>query len=224
MTKQVAFIVFFLISMGIFSYTCMRLWRFFKVTKGGLPVDRIGKRIGITLAVAFGQTKILRKPVIGLMHALVWWGFIVITIGTAEMAIDGLIGTERILAGFTGGLYDIIVGSGDVFALIIIVMCAAYLIRRNLMHVRRYYGVELNQKNKADANLALVLILLLMVSMIGMNMGYVREGGSYGTFPVSEALQPLIAGLSADSLHVLHQVSWWAHITLVFLFLNILPF
>ena len=89
--------VFLIIILGVFSYTVTRLMGFFKLTKSGYPIDKIPERINITLKVAFGQTKILQRPIIGLIHALVWWGFIVITIGTAEMVIDGLAGTERIL-------------------------------------------------------------------------------------------------------------------------------
>ena len=128
MSKQIAFIIFIVISCGLFTYTCLRLRSFFKLTQKSFPIDRLGERIKLTLMVAFGQTKIMRRPGVGLLHALVWWGFIVITLGTAEMVIDGLVDGERIFGALMGGLYDAIIGSGDIFAAIIIVACVAFLV------------------------------------------------------------------------------------------------
>ena len=89
-TKQITFIVFMLVMLGVFGYTIHRLWGFIGLTKAGFPIDKIGERINLTLKVAFGQTKILDRPIIGIIHALVWWGFLIITVGTAEMIFDGI--------------------------------------------------------------------------------------------------------------------------------------
>ena len=97
MIKQIIFAVSLLITLGVFAYSTKKIIALFKLTRSAFPVKDIGKRISVTLKVAFGQSKILRKPLIGFMHALVWWGFLVILIGSIEMVIDGLIGTERIL-------------------------------------------------------------------------------------------------------------------------------
>lgn len=223
--KQLAFLIFLAVALGIFAYTCYRLYLFFSITRSGFKVDRIGERIKTTLLVAFGQTKILRRPVIGFLHALVWWGFIVITIGTAEMVFDGIFGTERIFARFMGKFYDILTASGDFFAAIIAVAILAFLFRRAFMHIQRFYGVEMTKKTKVDAAIALTLILLLMVTLLGMNMGYVQLYGPrhYGAFPVSHFLLDIFP-VSKESAHSFHEFNWWAHIGLVFLFLNVLPY
>lgn len=223
--KQIAFILFLAIALGVFSYTCYRLYLFFSITRSGFKVDRIGERIKTTLLVAFGQTKILRRPVIGFLHALVWWGFIVITIGTAEMVLDGIFGTERIFAEFTGPFYDLLAASGDIFAAIIAVAILAFLFRRAFMHIQRFYGVEMTKKTKVDAAIALTMIFLLMASLLGMNMGYVQMMGEhyYGSFPVSRFLLNVFP-VSVESAHFFHEFNWWAHIGLVFLFLNVLPY
>jgi heterodisulfide reductase subunit C len=222
MSKQIAFFLFFLIAMGVFSYTVMRYINYFKVTKKGFKVDRIGERAWITFLVAFGQTKILRRPAIGMLHALVWWGFIVITVGTAEMVIDGLSGSERIF-GFLGPIYTGIVASGDIFAGIIILACIIFLYRRLAMHIKRFYGVEMNTHSKVDATIALSMILMLMVSLIGYNTGYVKTFGdeAVGYYPISQALASFV---SADSAHLIMEFNWWLHIGLVLLFLNLLPY
>ena len=222
--KQIAFLIFIVIALGIFAYTVKRLAGFFSFTKNNFKVDRIPERIKTTLLVAFGQTKMLRRPGVGIMHALVWWGFIVITIGTAEMVFDGLLGTERLLA-FLGPVYSLIVGSGDIFALIIIVMISLFLIRRHVLHIKRFSGVEMTKKSNVDATLALFMIMFLMVSLIGMNVGYIAffPNDYSGVYPISSAILAMIGPLG-DSAHFVHEFNWWAHIALVFIFLNGLPY
>lgn len=223
--KQIAFILFLLVALGVFAYTCYRLYLFFSITRKGFKVDQIGERIKTTLLVALGQTKIFRRPVIGLMHALVWWGFIVITIGSAEMVIDGITGNERIFSTFAGGFYDLLSASQDIFAAIIAVFILAFLFRRAFMHIQRFYGIEMTRKTKVDAAIALSMILLLMVSLLGMNVGYVQLPGvdNRAAFPVSHFLAGQFP-LSGESAHLFHEINWWAHIVLVFLFLNVLPY
>jgi heterodisulfide reductase subunit C len=229
-SKQIAFIIFMLTMLGVFGYTAKRLMGFIKLTKSGFPIDRISERISLTLKVAFGQTKILDRPIIGIIHALVWWGFLIITVGTAEMIIDGITGAERILL-ILGPIYKIIMGSGDIFAAIIITAVTIFLIRRHIIKVKRFDGVEMDKKKgwkKADATIALSMIMLLMISLIGMNIGYVKlcsigeiTGDSCNYFPISG----LFIGLVPDSgAHLFHEINWWLHIALVFIFMNILPY
>ena len=108
MIKQIIFAIVLAITLGVFTYTISKIAALFRLTKPAFPVRDIGKRILITLEVALGQTKILRRPVVGFMHALVWWGFLIILFGSIEMVFDGLAGTERVL-GFLGVIYDIII-------------------------------------------------------------------------------------------------------------------
>jgi len=220
--KQIVFAIFLLLSLGLFAYTVRRLFSFFRLTKKTYPINQIGERLSILLLVAFGQSKILRRPAIGLMHAMVYWGFLVITVGSAEMVIDGLIGSERVLS-FLGPIYTFIVASGDLFAAFIIFACFAFLVRRHVMKVKRFSGTEMTAKSSADATLALTMIMLLMVSLLGMNIGYLVEHGSksIGSFPVSNLLLFLVPDGGA---HLFHEFNWWAHIVLIFAFMNILPY
>ena len=220
--KQIIFSIFILFALGIFSYTSYRLYSFFRITKKSFKIDQIGSRISLTLKVAFGQTKILRRPVIGFLHALVYWGFLVISVGSLEMVIDGVIGTERVFSSW-GFTYNLITASGDLFAAIIIFACFAFLFRRHVMRVKRFSGVEMTPKSSMDATMALTMILILMVSLVGMNCGYILEYPSnyQGLFPFSNLF---VSYLAADSAHVLHETSWWVHIVFIFIFLNILPY
>jgi hypothetical protein len=142
MTKQIIFAFTLLVTLGVFVYTINRVISFFKFTRPAFPVKDFGKRIRVMLAVAFGQSKIFRKPVIGFFHALVFWGFCVIIFGSIEMVIDGLTGTEKVLH-FLGPVYNIIMASGDFFALHVAMAIIIFLARRLFFHIKRFEGIEM---------------------------------------------------------------------------------
>lgn len=227
MEKQIYFIIVLLITLLAFGLTTRRLAGFFKLTKGGFPVKNIGRRFGVMIEVAFGQTKIFRRPVLGLMHALVFWGFCVILIGSVEMVLDGILGKEKILAPL-GGLYDFIMASGDIFALIIALAVLVFLFRRIFLNVKRYGGIEMKHISHLDANIALTMIFLLMVSLLGMNTFYISSSMQAGlevegVYPVSKIISSWIS-MSGHSSHLLLEVFWWTHILLIFVFANYLPY
>jgi heterodisulfide reductase subunit C/nitrate reductase gamma subunit len=227
MTKQVFFAIALLITLGVFAFTVNRIISFFRFTRPAFPVRDFGRRFGVMLEVAFGQTKIFRKPVIGFFHALVFWGFCVILIGSVEMVIDGLFGTERVLK-IAGSLYDMIVASGDVFALVVALCILVFLGRRLFFHIKRFEGIEMKQSTHIDANIALTMILLLMVSLLGMNTaycGYKSVAGELadGVYPVSGFLASLFHG-TTGSFHGAYEAFWWSHILLIFVFANMLPY
>jgi heterodisulfide reductase subunit C/nitrate reductase gamma subunit len=228
MTKQIIFSIALLVTLGLFAYTVRRIIGFFRLTRPAFPIRDLGKRFVIMIRVAFGQKKIFRRPVIGFFHALVFWGFCVILIGSVEMVIDGLTGTEKVLK-FLGPVYDFIMASGDIFALLIIVSLIVFLSRRLIFHIKRFEGIEMEKKSHIDAIVALTLILFLMISLLSMNIGYVefkRLTGEkiYGIYPMSMVFSGLFTGLSADSFRLMKEISWWTHILTIFVFANYLPY
>ncbi len=225
MIKQIVFIITLVITLVVFFYTISRIYKFFTFTKS-FPEKKWGKRFLLMIKVALLQTKIFRRPVIGFFHALVFWGFCVILIGSIEMVIDGVFGTERALS-FLGFFYKIITASGDVFALLIIFSIVIFLARRLIFKVKRFEGIEMKPKNHWDAALALTLILLLMLSLLGLNTFYLsssRLAGQevHGTFPVSGYFSYWLGTGEED--YDIYQMFWWTHILLIFLFANILPY
>ncbi|MCD4731073.1 MAG: (Fe-S)-binding protein [Bacteroidales bacterium] len=227
MTKQIIFSISLIITLAIFFWTFKRIWSYMKLTKP-FPIKDYGKRFKIMMEVAIGQTKIFRFPFVGLLHALVFWGFLVILVGSMEMIIDGLFGTERVFS-FMGVFYDILTASGDVFAFIIVIAILIFIFRRLFMNVKRFSGIEMEHKSHMDANIALTLILLLMVSLLGMNIFYfiLDSDSPSGYYPVSMFIVrnfiPLHS-LDYQSAHMQHEIYWWAHILLIFIFANILPY
>ncbi|MEI8048656.1 MAG: (Fe-S)-binding protein [Bacteroidota bacterium] len=228
MAKQIIFALAILITLGVFTFTIQRLISYFKFTKANFLIRDFGRRFWVMLDVAIGQTKIFRRPVIGFFHALVFWGFCVIIFGSIEMIIDGLFGIERSLK-VLGVLHNIIMASGDVFALVVAVSIIIFMIRRLFMHISRFEGLEMKKISHQDANIALSMILLLMLSLLGMNAAYVQlkmaaSETIYGVYPVGGLLAAFLGGLSVTGVKLAYEIFWWSHILLIFIFANILPY
>jgi len=227
MTKQILFAISLLLTLGVFAWTINRIYSYAKQTKA-FPIGDYGKRFKMMMEVAIGQTKIFRFPFVGFLHALVFWGFMVILIGSIEMVIDGLFGTDRIFGGL-GVVYDIIIASGDVFAFIIAIAILIFLGRRLFIHVKRFNGIEMKHVSHMDANIALTMIFLLMVSLLGMNVFYyiMHPDSAVGYFPVSKFIVKHFIPLheiNFQMVHMQHEIYWWSHILLIFIFANVLPY
>jgi heterodisulfide reductase subunit C/nitrate reductase gamma subunit len=228
MTKQIVFAIALLITIGAFSFTINRIIKFFRFTRPAFPVRDIGKRFGVMLNVAFGQTKIFRRPVIGFFHALVFWGFCVILFGSIEMVIDGLTGSDKVLRSL-GPVYNLIMASGDIFGLLVAISIGIFLARRLFFHISRFEGIEMKKISHIDANIALSIILLLMISLLGMNIGYVGyktavSNEILGVYPVSSLFASFFSGGTGKGFKLMFEICWWSHILLIFLFANILPY
>lgn len=226
--NQIIFACALLITLGVFAYSASHYIRLFKLTRPDFPVRNLGKRFMLMMNVAIGQSKMFRKPFTGIMHALVFWGFLVILVGSIEMVIDGLFGLERSLK-VLGGFYDFLMAAGDIFALIIAIAILVFLARRFFIHVKRFEGIEMKHISHIDAKIALTIIFLLMVTLLGLNTSYLAYQAKigeevHGVFPVSEYLYPLFSNYSASTIHIHHEVHWWSHILLIFIFANILPY
>ncbi|MCX6258855.1 MAG: heterodisulfide reductase-related iron-sulfur binding cluster [Bacteroidia bacterium] len=222
--KQQIFILVLIITLAVFAWTVRRFVHYFRLTKP-YPVRDFGKRFLIMMKVAFFQSKIFRFPFIGLMHALVFWGFLVICIGSLEIVIDGVTGTKSAFSSF-GFIYNLITGSGDLFALIVLIALLVFFYRRLVMKVKRFEGVEMKKISHLDALVSLSLIFLLMVSLLGMNtLGLSLKGSAAkGYYPVSRYLTGLFTGMTTGHQEFLLQLNWWSHILMVFFFANYLPY
>jgi len=213
-------ILFFALS--LFSVNLWKIVRNIRLGKSKNRFDQPLKRTIILLKVAFGQTKLFHRPVSGILHALVYWGFLVITIGTLEMMVDGVFGFER-LFGALGSFYNLVTASGDIMAVLVLVSSFIFMFRRLFLKIKRFSGKEMKKSSSIDAIVALVIIVFLMISLLTMNIGYIglHPENYFGSFPVSNLLFPYF---STWDLYLLHTISWWTHIMLVLIFLNELPY
>jgi len=224
MSKQIIFIITVFITLAVFSYTSYRLYSYFKLLKA-FPIKNYRKRFLLMMKVAFGQTKIFRFPLIGFLHALVFWGFCVIIVGSIEMIVDGLFNLDKSLT-FLGSFYNVITASGDIFALVIAIAIIIFIGRRAVLQVKRFNGIEMTHRSHIDAYSALSLIFLLMISLLGINTFYcaAHPNDMTGLYPVSKFLATLFSNMENEKLLILLEINWWFHILLIFFFANILPY
>jgi len=199
-----------------------------KLTKP-FEIKDIGKRIGVTLDVVFAQSKIFRMPIVGLMHALVFWGFMVILTMTIEMVIDGVLGIEKSLA-FLGCFYNILTASAEIFAFLILVFISIFILRRAFLRIKRFEGLEMTDKSHKDALIALFIIFWLMFSLLGINIHYAHYQAKIGeeilgVYPISHFLLKIVFGeLDTQTTLILLKSNWWFHISLILFFANYLPY
>ncbi|MET3112504.1 heterodisulfide reductase subunit C [Pedobacter sp. CG_S7] len=229
MIPQILFIALTIATIALFSFNAKKVIRNIRLGKAVNRFDQPQKRLMTMLKVAFGQTKMFFRPIPALLHLFVYLGFVIINLEVLEIMIDGIFGTHRIFGGL-GEIYNILIGSFEILALSVWLACVIFLLRRNVLKLKRFSGVEMTSWPKSDANYILITEILLMTAFLFMNaadaklqaLGY----GHYitaGAFPVSQFLQNLLPD-SAAALLMVERVCWWFHIVGIFAFLNYLPY
>ncbi len=178
--------------------------------------DRKGERWKNTFLIAFGQKKMFKKLIPAFLHLLIYVGFLVINLEVLEFIIDGIAGTHRIFAPFLGDFYTVLINIFEFLAVAVLVSCVAFLIRRNILNIKRFK--TLSGWPKLDANLILVIEIILMFAILTMNatdmliQGKDEHYTQTGTFFFSSFLIPLFDGMSVESLIITERVAWWFHI------------
>lgn len=185
-------------------------------------------RFNKMLRVALGQSKMVTRPIAGFLHIIVYVGFVVINIEVLEIIIDGIAGTHRIFA-FLGPVYNVLIGSFEILAFLVLVSVIVFWIRRNMMNIKRFLSNELKGWPKNDANYILYFEVVLMLLFLTMNAAdnQLQQNGyegyaKAGAYPISQFLLPLVENMSNASLIILERSAWWAHILGIFIFLNYL--
>jgi len=219
MIHSIAFAVIFAASIGWFAYSCARLVKSIRLGRSENRLDRVGRRIRNVLAVAFGQSKILRDPFAGLMHLFIFWGFMILLTAVLEAIVEGFIPgfSLRVL----GPLFPPLAFLQELIAAMVVASCFLGLARWYLVPPKRYFGREITGHVRMDATLILGLILVIMFTMLCANAGRMSVFGE--TSParfLSALLMPAFSGASGP---VWYSIFWWTHILAVLGFLNYLP-
>ena len=199
----------------------------------GISIDRTDNkktRLIQMLRIAFGQSKMIDKPVVGLLHIVVYVGFLVINIELLEIIVDGVLGTHRVFAPLLGSFYNFLIAFFEIFALLVIVSVIVFWIRRNMLSIKRFLSLEMKGWPKNDANIILYVEIILMGLFLTMNGAdlWIQQNApefnyaSAGSFPVSQYLLPLFDGLSSNVVFVIERSAWWLHIIGILCFLNYL--
>ena len=225
---NILFAVVLLIGIGFFARNVKKLVRNIKLGKELDVSDNRSQRWKNMAKIALGQTKMVVRPIPGILHILVYVGFIIINLEVLEIIIDGLLGTHRIFAPL-GTVYNVLIGSFEVLAFLVIVAVIIFWIRRNVIKLQRFIKPEMKGWPKNDGNLILYIELVLMFLFLTMNAADfqlqqlgVEHYTQAGSFPISQFLIPFFDGVSTQSLILIERSAWWLHIVGILFFLNYL--
>ncbi len=228
---NIIFTLLLLIAIGFFTRNVSRIKRNIFLGKAINRTDRSKDRWGNMARIALGQSKMVKRPIAGILHVVVYVGFVLINIELLEIVVDGIAGTHRIFAPFLGGLYDFLIASFEIFAALVLVAVILFWCRRNVLRIQRFWKDEMKGWPKLDADLILYFEVVLMGLFLTMNgadlaiQTYYPDAPHYaqaGAFPVSQFIAPLFEGSDLSSIIRIERTAWWMHIIGIFFFLNYL--
>ncbi|SHG33951.1 4Fe-4S dicluster domain-containing protein [Flavobacterium segetis] len=229
---NILFAILLFFGFGYFYNSVRKIRRNIKL---GIEVDRYDNpkaRWTNMAMIALGQSKMVKKPIAGILHIIVYVGFIIINIELLEIIIDGLFGTHRIFA-FLGTTYDVLIASFEILAGLVLIAVFAFWSRRNVIKLKRFVSSDLKGWPKNDGNYILyfevvIMTLFLLMNASDLHLQNVPGGFSHyipvGVFPISQFIEPIFNGLSNELVMVLYEVFWWFHIAGILIFMNYLYF
>lgn len=226
---NIIFAVLFIAGFGLFFKSLKEIYRNILLGKKIDRSDRPAERWATMGKVALGQSKMTKRPIAGILHIIVYVGFVIINLELLEIIVDGLFGTHRFLAGIFGeSFYAAFTSTLEILALLVLVAVVIFFIRRNFYGVKRLTMKELFGWPKQDANWILIIEFALMMAFFTMNAadGVLQQRGvlaTHGNFPVSsEFLGVLFSNFDESSLVLLERGAWWFHFIGILFFMNYL--
>jgi heterodisulfide reductase subunit C len=231
--QQILFVLVSGLAIGLFTVNIKQIIRNINLGHDEKITDNPGQRWKNVFLLAFGQKKMFRNPLVAVLHFFVYAGFIIINIEILEIILDGLLGTHRLFAGPLGSLYRFLINSFEILAVLVIIGCAIFLVRRNILKLKRFINKDLDGWPRSDANYILITEIILMTLFLTMNasdtllqqrgVGHYAES-STGNFIISQYLHPVLNSFGDSGLEISERSCWWLHIIGVFAFLNYLPY
>ena len=212
-----------LIGLGFFVMNIRKLYRNIKLGKDINRKDKKSERLKNMMMIALGQSKMVKRPLSGFLHIIVYLGFIIINIEVLEIIIDGLFGTHRVFKGYLGnGFYGFLIGTFEILAALVFVAIVIFWFRRNISNIKRFLSKEMKGWPKTDANNILYFEMILMTLFVVMNASDTPFQQAGVGNPISQFFVPLFDGFSTESLHIIERSAWWSHILGILIFLNYL--
>ena len=218
---NILFTILLLIGVGFFIKNIKKLNRNIRLGKN---IDRTNNSLARwknMAMIALGQSKMVKRPVAGLLHIIVYVGFIIINIEVIEIIIDGIFGTHRVLS-FLGGFYDFLIASFEILALLVLVSVIVFWIRRMVLRIPRFWNKEMKGFPKNDALYILYFEMVLMSLFLLMNAADVPFQQTNQGNPISQLLVPFFENFNAGTLFYIERSAWWLHIIGILVFLNYL--
>lgn len=221
---NIIFVVVLFLGLYFFSRNLLRLYRNINLGKQINVSDNKKQRFVNMLKIALGQGKLIKRPVSGFLHVVVYVGFVVINIELLEIVLDGILGSHRLFSGFMGSFYGYLIGTFEFLAVSVIFAVSVFWIRRNVIKLKRFFGDNMNGWPKNDANIILYFEVVLMVLFISMNATDLKFQEMNSGNLISGYVAGFFSDYSSETLHFIERACWWAHIIGILIFMNYLYF
>ncbi|MBA2250395.1 MAG: (Fe-S)-binding protein [Chitinophagaceae bacterium] len=229
--QQILFLVLTIAAIWVFTKKAKEIRRNILLGHDENLNDHPGDRWKNLVLLALGQKKMFRYPLVAVMHFIIYAGFIIINVEVLEIVLDGITGSHRMFAAPLGKFYFFLIDFFEVLALGVLSVCIAFLIRRNILKLRRFMKPELDGWPKSDANYILVTEIILMTLFLTMNsadralqLKGAPHYADHGNFILSGIFSHGFQNLQVSTLVAIERTCWWMHITGIFVFLNYLPY
>lgn len=227
---NILFAVVLIAGIGYFAKNVKKLIRNIKLGRDADVSDHTAQRWKNMAMIALGQSKMVKRPIAGLLHIIVYLGFIIINIEVLEIVLDGLFSgilydDHRLFSSLLPpSVYGFLIGSFEILGLLVFVSVIIFWVRRNIIKIRRFWAKEMTSWPKNDANIILYFEMVLMILFLLMNATDLRfqEMGTGNV--ISQYITPLFNGVSEGTLHIIERGAWWLHIVGILVFLNYLYF
>jgi len=218
---NIIFAIFLVIGIGFFAKNVKKLKRNINLGHDVNRTDNPSARWKNMAMIALGQSKMVKKPVAGFLHIIVYAGFIIINIEVLEIIIDGLIGTHRVFS-FLGGFYGFLIGSFEILAVLVLVAVIIFWIRRNIIRLKRFASSDLSGAPKRDADIILYFEIVLMSLFLIMNATDLHFQAMNSGNIISQYIHPWFTSLDIAQIEAVELAAWWFHIIGILIFLNYL--
>lgn len=220
---NILFIITLIAGIGFFVMNIRKISRNIKLGKDIDRFDNKSERWRNMAMIALGQSKMVKRPLSGFLHVIVYVGFVIINIEVLEIVIDGVFGTHRIFQGIIGdSFYAFLIGTFEILAALVFAAVIIFWTRRNVANIKRFLSKEMQGWPKRDGNYILYFEMVLMTLFIVMNATDTPFQTAGIGNPISQFVAPLFDGFSADTVHLIERASWWTHILGILIFLNYL--
>lgn len=222
---NILFAIILIAGIGYFANNVKKLVRNIKLGQDIDVSDNKSQRWKNMTMIALGQTKMVKRPIAGFLHVIVYVGFIIINIEVLEIIIDGLFGTHRIgLKVLPESVYGFLIGAFEVLAILVLVAVIVFWLRRNVIKLKRFLSAEMKGWPKSDGNIILYFEVVLMCLFLIMNATDTTFQAMDSGNVMSQFIAPWFSELPESTLHIIERSAWWLHIVGILIFLNYLYF
>ena len=222
---NIIFAIVLIIGVGFFARNVKRLIRNIKLGQDVDVSNDKSQRWKNMAMIALGQSKMVKRPIAGFLHIVVYVGFVIINIEVLEIIIDGIFGTHRIgLSILPESVYGFLIGSFEILAVGVLVTVMIFWLRRNAIKIKRFLSAEMKGWPKNDGNIILYFEVVLMCLFLIMNATDTSFQEMNSGNVISQYIAPLFSDFSKASLHMIERGAWWLHIVGILVFLNYLYF